>query len=494
MRLSQKLISLLPPTALAGILLGFYLDTLAPGLTWANFGSDGGDLITAAATGGVPHPSGYPLYLLLARLFQLLPFGTLAFRTNLLSALAVTAASVLVYGLAARSLPFADGRPNWPAGLASALAFGLAPLVWSQAVISEVYALHILFVVIILNLSSDVRSDFFTPRRLDLALGITFGLSLGNHVTTVLLLPLLFSAGALPDTSRRPAILRRLAWLTGTALLIYLTLPLRALSNPPVNWYEPVTWNGFFSLVTGGLYQGKLLSLAPLDVWERFRSAAGLLLDQAGLVGLVLACLGLIVFFKPTALYRQTLWIAASNLAFALAYGTHDSFVYLMPTCLGFALWIGMGLAGILSALPPRLARLGPALGLALAVFLLLLGFSHRPLVDASHDQRAEAFGRQVLALAPADAVIYARGDRAVFTLWYFHFALHERPDVAVISSELLGYDWYQENLASTYPDLQLPGPMSFAERMAALNPGRAACYVEYIDSAQIACYPAQIP
>ncbi|MBI5296418.1 MAG: DUF2723 domain-containing protein [Chloroflexi bacterium] len=492
MRLPQKLTALLPPTALAGILLGFYLDTLAPGLTWANYGSDGGDLITAAATGSVPHPSGYPLYLLLARLFQFLPFGTLAFRTNLLSALAVTAAVVLVYGLAARSLSLADGRPNWAAGLASALAFGLAPLVWSQAVISEVYALHILFVVIILNLSCGVRPDYFTPRRLDLALGVTFGLSLGNHVTTVLLLPLLFSA--LPDTSRRFAILRRLAWLTGAALLVYLTLPLRAFFDPPINWNDPVTWQGFVSLVSGGLYQGKLLSLAPLEVWERLRSAAGLLLDQAGIVGLVLACLGLIVFFKPTALYRHTLWIAVINLAFALAYGTHDSFVYLIPTCLGFALWIGMGLAGILSVLPPRLARLGPALGLGLAVFLLLLGFSHRPQVDASHDQRAEAFGRQVLALAPADAVIYARGDRAVFTLWYFHFALHERPDVAVISSELLGYDWYQENLASTYPNVQLPGPMSFAERMAALNPGRAACYVEYIDSAQIACYPAQAP
>lgn len=491
MRIPRTLTLLLPPAILAGILLAFYLNTLAPGLTWANYGSDGGDLITAAATGGVPHPSGYPLYLLVARLFQVLPLGTLAFRTNLLSALAVTAACVLVYGLAARSLPFADGRPNWAAGLASALAFGLAPLVWSQAVVTEVYGLHSLFVVIILYLSSDVRPGFFTPRRLDLALGVTFGLSLGNHVTTVLLLPLLFSAGALPDPSRRSAILRRLAWLMGTALLVYLTLPLRAFFDPPINWNDPVTWKGFASLVSGGLYQGKLLSLAPLEVWERLRSAAGLLLDQAGIVGLVLACLGLIVFFKPTALYRHTLWIAVINLAFALAYGTHDSFVYLIPTCLGFALWIGMGLAGILSALPPRL---GPALGLALTIFLLLLGFSHRPLVDASGDQRAEAFGRQVLALAPADAVIYARGDRAVFTLWYFHFALHERPDVAVISSELLGYDWYQENLASTYPDLHLPGPISFAERMAALNPGRAACYVEYVDRAQIACYPAQIP
>lgn len=493
MSMPLKFSRLFVPGLLSVILLAFYLFTLAPGLTWANSGSDGGDLVTAAATGGVPHPSGYPTYLLAARLFQFLPVGTLAYRTNLLSALAVTGAAVLLYGLAAQSLRSAGGGPNWSAGLVSALAFGLAPLVWSQAVITEVYALHSLFVTILLALSSGLLPSRISLRRLDLWLGLDFGVGLGNHVTTLLLLPLLFSS--LPaGTERWAAILRRLAWSAGASALLYLSLPLRALSNPPVNWYVPVTWKGFIALITGGLYQQKLLALAPIEVWERLRSAADLLLDQAGIVGLTLACLGLVLFFKPTPLYRNSLWVAAANLAFALAYGTHDSFVYLIPTSLGFSLWIGLGLAGSLSALPPRLARLGPALGLLMVAFLLLLGVFHRPLVDASHDQRAEAFGRQVLALAPADAVIYARGDRAVFTLWYFHFALRERPDLAVVSSEMLGYDWYQGNLASTYPDLQLPGPMPFAERMAALNPGRAACYVEYIDSAQIECYPAQAP
>ncbi len=53
------------PVVLFLSLLTVYGMTLAPGLTWANSGADGGDLITAAATGGVPHPTGYPVYLLL---------------------------------------------------------------------------------------------------------------------------------------------------------------------------------------------------------------------------------------------------------------------------------------------------------------------------------------------------------------------------------------------------------------------------------------------
>ena len=52
----------LPPALVAVALLPIYLTTLAPGLTWANDGADGGDLVTAAATLGVAHPTGYPLY------------------------------------------------------------------------------------------------------------------------------------------------------------------------------------------------------------------------------------------------------------------------------------------------------------------------------------------------------------------------------------------------------------------------------------------------
>ena len=96
--------SFLPPLFLGVLLLVIYIRTLAPGLTWANGGSDGGDLIAAAATRGIPHPTGYPLYLLLARLFQLLPVGSLAYRTNLMSAVFTTAASLLVYAVVMRQL------------------------------------------------------------------------------------------------------------------------------------------------------------------------------------------------------------------------------------------------------------------------------------------------------------------------------------------------------------------------------------------------------
>jgi hypothetical protein len=108
--------------------------------------------------------------------------------------------------------------------------------------------------------------------------------------------------------------------------------------------------------------------------------------------------------------------------------------------------------------------------------------------VDASGDRRAETFGREVLSEAPGGAILFARGDRAVFTLWYFHFALGERPDLILVAEDLLHFDWYQENLRATYPALILPDPPLFPETLTGANPSRPACYVRYSDHTEMKC------
>ncbi|MBI5965738.1 MAG: DUF2723 domain-containing protein [Chloroflexi bacterium] len=493
-----------PPAILAVSLLVTYLSSMAPGLTWANDGSDGGDLITAAATGGVAHPTGYPLYLLAARVFQLTPIGSLAFRTNLMSAIAAALASVLVYALVISHLPASDERSSWLPGLISAYAFGLSPLIWSQAVITEVYTLHALFVVLVLYLSSGQAALKLAQKKLDLVLGLTFGLAIGNHVTSILLLPILF----FPTISRGPTIndesrstgkwqpdknsaLRRLTWL-GAGVLIYLTLPLRALSKPPVNWGNSITLNGFIWLVSGKLYQDQLFVVTLASAWARIRSAAGLLIEQFGIPGLILGLIGVIVFYKPSPFFRNAIWVVSVFSIFAIGYATRDSYVYLIPSFLCFAMWIGLGTAGLMELFSRKVLRIEIALGIIIICYFFLLASSNWRQVDASKDTRAEDFGRNVLAQAPANAIVFAKGDKAIFTMWYFHFAMHNRPDLAVVVTDLLGFDWYQGTLGSAYPDLVLPGPFPFAEVMISENPERPVCYIEYMEFAKIDCVPAQ--
>jgi len=167
-----------------------YVNTLAPSATWANSGADSGDLIAAATILGVPHPTGYPTYILLARLFQLLPVGALAYRVNLLSAVAMASAAGLICHLVQRSYN-GTTRWGWIGGAVASLAFAFAPLVWSQSVVAEVYALHTLFVVVLLCLvptRGELERNDFTPRHFWLC-GLVFGLGLGNHITLSWLLP-----------------------------------------------------------------------------------------------------------------------------------------------------------------------------------------------------------------------------------------------------------------------------------------------------------------
>ena len=520
----------LPPVFLAITLFMVYLQTMAPALTWANYGSDGGDLITAVAIGGIAHPTGYPTYLLLARTFQLLPIGNLAYRTNLMSAVALTLAAVFVYALVVRSLPRFKITPNWIPGLIAAFTFGLTPVAWSQAVITEVYTLQALFVALILYLVTYSPQSTNAQKRLDRLRGGIMGLALGNHITVVFIIPLGLLVAALeksspPDTTSKPgknvtshapppnstsfrrstvfpslwgrlgggayrlnwtSLRRQITWLA-IGMLIYLTLPLRAMTDPAVNWGNPATLKGFWWLVSGHLYQTPYLR-TPAGFWNRIYAIASLFLEQFGIVGLILGLTGLIVYSKPSRLYALTTWVAVTASIFAMRYKTDDSYLYLIPAFMSFSIWIGLGVGNLMDEFSRRARAFSVGIVILSVASIVILTFSHWAEVDASHDQRAENFGQLVLETAPADAIIFAQRDYAIFTMWYFHFALEKRPDLIVLASELLKFDWYQETMRSKYPSLVLADGFPWPERIQHDNPHRPVCYVEFDGATQIFC------
>ena len=138
---------------------------------------------------GIVHPTGYPLYLLLGRLFTFIPLSSVAWRLNFGSTVfAITAMSVLYWGLQLwwqRPLP----------AILAATAIGLSPTLWSQAIVAEVYALHALIVSLIIFLLLKVEQGqkeetghSLTPAHIFLIAAV-LGLGMTNHVTTIFLLP-----------------------------------------------------------------------------------------------------------------------------------------------------------------------------------------------------------------------------------------------------------------------------------------------------------------
>lgn len=455
-----------------------YAATLAPGLSWHNNGADGGDLAAAVAVMGVAHPAGYPTYLLLARLVQgLLPFGSLAYRLTLLSAACAAATGAVTTFIIASSYR-GSARFGWVGGIGGGFAFGLSPLLWSQAVIVEVYALHILLLagVILLAVADTASSTPGQLRRARLG-GLLLGVALGNHLTTALFVPAWLAVlGWRNRQFRRRHLVETLACL-GLGLLVYLYIPFRAVTNPAVNWGGASNWAGFWWLVSGQDYRGLVFGLPSSLLPARLQAWAGLMIAQLTWPGLLLALYGF--FFgriRSAATGFLTFWLMGAYSIFAIGYGTSDSSVYLLPAFLALAVWFGLGLAGILEHLAGRWQGLRPV-AVGSAVLVIFVGaVQHLPDLDASRDMAAQDFGRVVLSAAPLNAIVFSSGDRDSFSLAYYLFAERRRPDLVLVVEPLLKFQWYRDNLTHTYTDLNLPagGPISPADLINRNN--RPAC------------------
>jgi len=501
-QLRDNLHKSIPPGILLVSLTWIYVSTLAPGLSWANSGSDGGDLITAAATRGIAHPSGYPLYLLLARGFQLLPVGSLAFRTNLMSAFFAVLTSLLVYWIVLRTCTGMRPIHAYVASLSAGFTVGLAPLVWSQAVITEVYTLHAFFIALILYLTvQPVTILGIKQTGLNRLHGIVYGLALSNHLTTLALIPgaIFISCVSRFIPSRNLKALlknvkidwksagRQLAWMF-VGLSVYVILPLRAMTHPVINWGNPVNFQNFWWLVSGKIYQAYYLPDHSMQIGTGIQNGASLLLHQFGVLGLLFGFTGLVVLFKFSRLHALTIWNSFIFGAIAIGYQSPDSYVYFIPVVISFSIWIGLSIGHITQYLTGKRAVWSWLFAITLLVNYLFWVGSNWDNVDASTDNRAEDFGIQMMTRLPEDAIVFVQGDQAVFASWYFHFALQQRPDISVIATDLLHWEWYLENLKTNYPGMSFSTSFPWPSTIEAENPTRSICQVKYVDRLDIIC------
>ena len=128
------------------MLLACYLMTLAPGVTFW----DAGEFIAAAHGLGIPHPPGTPLYVALGRTWTLAlsPVADAARAMNLLSAVSTALAGAIMAWLVADEVRTRPGAV-WGA-TAGALSAGLMATAWANATETEVYAVSLLHVVLLL--------------------------------------------------------------------------------------------------------------------------------------------------------------------------------------------------------------------------------------------------------------------------------------------------------------------------------------------------------
>lgn len=427
---------------------------MAPSLTWSHYGADGGDLVTAVARGSIPHPPGFPTYLLLGELFIRLPWGEPAWRLNTMSAVlggaAASLAAVAAWRLARGqdTVPGSpDGEPRdqaeyagWslPMVVCIGLCLGLAPLFWSQALIAEVYAPAAFFVALLLALALCGGPAW--------AVGLAWGVGLGVHLTLLFLVPLVVW-GVWGERKRRGWRLAQagLLGLVGWGTLYGPLLLLR--EGVPSPWGDVSTPAGWWALVSGQMYHGYPFALAPAAVPQRLLGWVGILVRQFTPVGAVLAGVGLVRLWRAhRGLMLASMLAFGAFSLYAIGYDTADSLVYLVPALPLVALWLGVGLAWVVARLTRRLRQGAAWVLLSLPLLQALLFWGS---MDVSGDREAIVWAERVLEEAPSGAVLLTTRDAHTFTLWYARDVLGWRPDVVVVDEDLWGREPYCQMLDS---------------------------------------------
>jgi multisubunit Na+/H+ antiporter MnhB subunit len=244
-----------PALLAAGLSFALGLAHLLPGVAFW----DPGEFQTIGPALGTAHPTGYPAYVLLGWLASIVlaPFGDPALRLNLLSTILIASAT----GVATLLFVRLTDRPAL--GFAGGIAFAATPISWYLGTHADPHAFHALLLATILLLlviwGDRRRAGLPRSDRWLVAGSVAYGVSLGNHQLTLLLAPgiLLYVLATDARVLLRPRLVAACALgVLGTAALLYLQLPLAALSGAPLVYGTPETWDGFWYVVLGEQFRG----------------------------------------------------------------------------------------------------------------------------------------------------------------------------------------------------------------------------------------------
>jgi len=346
MKKNRVFTSLLWGTGAFLITFTVYLRTLLPSV---GYSGDTAKFQFIGKIWGLPHPPGYPFYIVLNHLFGKLPVGNLAYRINLMSAFFASLSVVLLFFIIRQLI--ADPIVSF----LTAVLFGFSRTFWSQAVIAEVYTLHTSFlaaVLLLLLLWAQTRElpYFYWACFL-------YAISFGNHLLMITVLPAFILFVVMIDypilLSRKTLGLLLIFTVLGMSQYGYVFFKLHA---PFSEIYQHISSSEssatlldrlrhFLIFITAEEFRPKMFSFSLEEIiTERIPMSFTLFQQNFSIVGMIIGGLGILAMLKRSA--KVTIFlllIIAGNIGYSLNYDIADIFVYFIPTYLVFAIFIGYG-------------------------------------------------------------------------------------------------------------------------------------------------------
>ena len=479
------------------IALLLYTWTLAPTVTLV----DSGELMLAAWGLGVAHPPGFPLWVMLAHVASLLPFGNVAVRINLSSALfAALACAMLTFVVAelliTASYSAALKRRNKGAqqnrkredstgsgflmfapAVGAGLLMAFSRTLWFYATITEVYALNALLILVVFFLMFRWRRRIVEARRDGsatvtahdvwiYAAAFVFGLALGvHHVTVALTLPAI-AVVVYRTQGMRFFTCRRLLYAALISIVglvaVYAYLPLAAARSPTLDWGDPRSLQEIWWHITGRQYR-VFFVFSPTIMGAQFVEFCRMASREFGFPWLPLT--PLLAFAGFASAYkrdRTVFWflllIMIADLAYCLSYEiAEDKDAYYLPAFMSIAIAAGFGIRWLIQFAGARRAPMATphvvgAIAIVLASATAFAG--NWPFNNRRHYFIADDYVENLFSTIAPDGLLLTQDWQVVSPMFYAQEIEQRRPDVKVVDINLLRRSWYFDYLQHAHPGL----------------------------------------
>ena len=448
---------------LIGLLLWFgvfivYVQTIASTVEFI----DSGELATVPHVLGVAHPTGYPLWTLIAHIFSTLPIAKEEIaRLNIFSAF-ITASAAVIFYYAMLFVLREESDENAPLlifipAIFSTLALAFSQTFWDQSTSIEVYALHLLFLCSTILFFARAVFHYINTQTLDQRLwwlfAFTLGLSFTNHLTTILLAPaflyLYFSALRFSKETFRQILI--LAFPFALGLSVYLYFPIRSMEQPALNWGYPATLERIFWHISGKQYRIWMFSSSDVMAkqWKHFVETLPTEFYYAPLLIAALGVWRLIVHHRRLLIFILLLFAAC--ILYTINYDIKYIDSYFLLAYVSIAMLAGFGIVEVGSLFKTLWGAI--AVVAILAAVLVAEISVNWSAVDASDNYLTEDYTTNILRNLEPNAIIMSyQWDYFISPSYYFQYVKHVREDVTIIDKELLRRSWYFLQMEKNHP------------------------------------------
>lgn len=475
-----------------------YFLTLAPSIP----PGDGAELITAAYTWGTAHPPGYPLLTLLSKIFiTIFPFGNIAWRVNLLNALFGSFTAVVIYFIIYKVLRGEVGIKGSESGenekksflvsnslfiipaIVGSLFLAFSSAFWYYSITAEVFALHHLFVALLILIILTWREKFLEsknipdskPHRWLYLFCFVAGLSFTNQQAIVFLAPAFLFLILVTDKKIffNPRTLPLMFFFLALGLTPYFYLLIAASLSSGFHWSNPSNLRNFFGVIVREGYGGLPYPKTDFSLIETWQNSLWFYLKSLyfhfTIVGFSLGILGLFslvrrkkifFFFLLSFLFTGPLFLfylgdlkLEDNILRAVAERV------IIFSEISISIFIGYGtyylIKKIIIALKTQKIKFLVYVPFLFSFLIPLL--THYSFVDQSKNSIFYDFGYDILSYVDKDGLIISKGDMLLFSFLYLQNVEKIRQDVKVVHRSLLEAEWYIRYLKKQYPDIIIP-------------------------------------